>query len=73
MEKEAAVVVPLHRFYEPYVEQFSPVEGTFATLLNDEDGVLHILLLQKRVHVLEEQRQMFLTIPVRDQNGDELS
>lgn len=54
MEKEAAVVVPLHRFHEPDVEQLSPVEGTFTTLFDDEDGVLHVLLLQKRVYVLEE-------------------
>ena len=72
VENEAVVTPDLERLLETHVHEHGAVERPVAVLLHDVDGVVELLPLQKRVHVLQEQQQVFPATPKGDDEGDAL-
>ena len=72
VKNEAIERVEFHRFEVADVEQRRSVELSGAVLIDDEDGVVELLLLQKGMDVVEEHFQVLLAIAVADDQGETL-
>jgi hypothetical protein len=72
VENETIEVATLEGLLEADVHQHSPVEGSVAVLLDDEDGVVQLLPPEERMHVLEEEQQVLAPTPERHNQGDAL-
>ena len=73
MKNEALPVFVLECLFEADIHEHGPIELFFGSQLNDVDGKLELLLLQKRHHVIEKDVKVFLPVAEWDDNGDAMS
>jgi hypothetical protein len=72
VKDEAIEWIQLHCFDESDVEERRAIKLFVAVLIDDEDGVIELLLFEKGMDIVEEQFQMQVTVSEADDDRQTL-
>ena len=72
MKDEAIEWIQFHCFDESDVEKCRAIELFVAVLIDDEDGVIELLLFEKGMDIVEEEFQVQVTVSEADDDRQTL-